>query len=123
MSSYQRLKGGMPPQQTCPCCGASLVDHQGASVDLQRNVAIIDSTSYILRPKEAEILYALLGAMPRALAREHLINAVWGANSDTSDRTVDTHIKRLRGSLKGSRAQITTHYRVGYSVELNDVAR
>ena len=51
--------------------------------------------------------------------REVLMDAIWRDALDTSDRTVDTHIKTLRAKLKAVRDDldpIVTHRGMGYSV-------
>ena len=54
----------------------------------------------------------------RVFAREQLLDAVWGQDSDSTDRTVDTHIKTLRAKLRAVSAElepIQTHRGLGYS--------
>lgn len=66
------------------------------------------------------LLLALLLEHPgRIHTREALMDAVWRDALDTSDRTVDTHIKTLRAKLKAIREEIepiVTHRGMGYSV-------
>lgn len=47
-------------------------------------------------------------------SRETLLNKVWGYEYDGDERTVDTHIKRLRQKLKGAADYIETVYKAGY---------
>ena len=35
----------------------------------------------------------------KLMSRDHLLNKVWGLNTDVDTRTVDTHISRLRKKL------------------------
>ncbi len=65
------------------------------------------------------LLKMLLAHAGRIYAREVLMDAIWRDALDTSDRTVDTHIKTLRAKLKAVRDDldpITTHRGMGYSV-------
>jgi two-component system catabolic regulation response regulator CreB len=53
---------------------------------------------------------------PHPLARA-LLEAAWGDDSDSTDRTVDTHIKTLRAKLREAdpaREYIVTHRGMGY---------
>ena len=52
-----------------------------------------------------------------ALTRERLLNQVWGYDFYGDDRTVDTHVKMLRGNLKEYRKFIVTLRGLGYKFE------
>lgn len=68
---------------------------------------------------ELLLLQHLLQQPGRIYARELLMDAIWRDALDTSDRTVDTHIKTLRAKLKAVRKDldpIVTHRGMGYSV-------
>lgn len=65
------------------------------------------------------LLQYLLAQPGRIYSREFLMDAIWHEALDTSDRTVDTHIKTLRAKLKTVREDldpILTHRGMGYSV-------
>lgn len=67
-----------------------------------------------LTPKEFELL-ALMAAHPgRAFSREFLLESIWGYEYDGFDRTVDTHILRLRKKLGPLGERIATVWGVGY---------
>jgi two-component system, OmpR family, catabolic regulation response regulator CreB len=68
---------------------------------------------------EYGLLAQLLAAKGRILSREHLLDRVWGLDTDSMDRTVDTHIKTLRAKLKANTNVdfITTHRGMGYSLD------
>ena len=70
---------------------------------------------------EFGLLRALLRAPGRIRSRETLLDEVWGADGDATDRTVDTHVKTLRAKLRAVRPElepIATHRGMGYSLEL-----
>ena len=52
-----------------------------------------------------------------ALSREKLLSEVWGYDFFGDDRTLDTHIKLLRSSLKDYRKLLVTLRGVGYRFE------
>ncbi|RQR62425.1 two-component system response regulator CreB [Burkholderia sp. Bp9126] len=66
-------------------------------------------------------LLALLVQHPgRIYSREQLMDLVWRDAIDTTDRTVDTHIKTLRAKLRAidpARDPIRTHRGMGYSLQ------
>lgn len=72
-----------------------------------------------LTRREFQLLSCLLAASGRILSRDHLLDQVWGMDSDSTDRTVDTHIKTLRAKLRAVAPLgdfITTHRGMGYSL-------
>src|SRR5512139_14221 len=76
-------------------------------------------TALNLTRYEFLLLKHLLEQPGRIYARELLMDAIWRDALDTSDRTVDTHIKTLRAKLKAVRNDldpIETHRGMGYSV-------
>ncbi|MGS0893980.1 two-component system response regulator CreB [Burkholderia stagnalis] len=66
-------------------------------------------------------LMALLVRHPgRIYSREQLMDLVWREALDSTDRTVDTHIKTLRAKLRAidpERDPIRTHRGMGYSLQ------
>ncbi|MCW7538352.1 two-component system response regulator CreB [Aquabacterium sp. A7-Y] len=74
-----------------------------------------------LTRREYGLLRLLLRSPGRIHSREALLDAVWGQGADSTDRTVDTHVKTLRAKLREVRADldpIATHRGMGYSLEL-----
>ena len=70
---------------------------------------------------EFGLLRALLRAPGRIRSREALLDEVWGADGDATDRTVDTHVKTLRAKLRAVRPElepIATHRGMGYALDL-----
>jgi len=59
-----------------------------------------------LGPNEFKILQCFLEMPGRTLSREHILNYVWGHNSQVEPRTIDVHINRLRSALKGSNTEL-----------------
>ncbi|XHS79288.1 two-component system response regulator CreB [Burkholderiaceae bacterium UC74_6] len=73
-----------------------------------------------LTRRELGLLKKLLAAPARIHSRELLLDAVWGLDAESQDRTVDTHIKTLRAKLRAVRPDsdlIRTHRGLGYSLE------
>ena len=52
-----------------------------------------------LRPKEYELLRALVARAGAVASRRELLVEVWGYREDVSSRTVDTHVAVLRRKL------------------------
>jgi len=70
-----------------------------------------------LRPKEYDLLAALMRRGGQVVTRRELLVEVWGYREDVSSRTVDTHVAVLRRKL-GHQPQepgyIVTVAKVGY---------
>jgi two-component system catabolic regulation response regulator CreB len=74
----------------------------------------------VLTRIEYRLLATLLGAPGRIWSRAALLDAVWGADVQSTDRTVDTHVKTLRAKLRAhlpGAEPITTHRGLGYSLD------
>lgn len=63
---------------------------------------------------EFRLLVTLYESRGRVQTRAGLLNRVWGARTDGTSRTVDTHVKRLRDNLGVARGYIETVRGVGY---------
>jgi two-component system, OmpR family, catabolic regulation response regulator CreB len=71
---------------------------------------------------EYGLLAALLARPGAVLSRAQLMDRVWGDAPESSDRTVDTHVKTLRAKLREvvpDRDPIRTHRGLGYSLDPN----
>ncbi len=67
-----------------------------------------------LTTKEFQLLFKLLSYPNKIFTREQLMNEIWGYDSESYDRTVDTHIKRLRESILMIDFDIVTVRGLGY---------
>jgi len=91
-----------------------LFEVDAASARIRYSNTLIDLTRY-----EYQLLAMLLEHAGRIYSREVLMDAIWRDALDTSDRTVDTHIKTVRAKLKAIREDIdpiVTHRGLGYSI-------
>ena len=74
----------------------------------------LDLTRY-----EYGLLDLLLSHPERIFTREQIMSRVWADALDTTDRTVDAHVKTIRAKLKAIRVEddpIRTHRGIGYSL-------
>ena len=67
-----------------------------------------------LTPTEYRLLLLMVDSRGLAQRREHLLQAVWGAEPDMQTRTVDVHIQRLRTKLGSAGRMIETVRGFGY---------
>lgn len=77
----------------------------------------IEGSAIDLSPKEYELLIYLVRNKGIVLSRDSILNAVWGMDYFGDERTVDTHIKKLRAKLGNESERIVTVIRAGYRFE------
>jgi len=63
---------------------------------------------------EFKLLVLLMEKRGQVLSRETLLRDVWGYRNLSSSRTVDTHVRRLRGKLKPHHERLQTVHGEGY---------
>lgn len=87
-------------------------------LDRQTFQCRIGSRELILPRKEFELLFLLASYPGKTLPREQLVEQVWGYDYEGDERTLDVHIKRLRGRLEESQhVEIRTIRGLGYRLE------
>ncbi|EKN65933.1 two component transcriptional regulator, winged helix family protein [Neobacillus bataviensis LMG 21833] len=97
--------------------------------NLTFNHITIDSSSYkvqikneviMLPVKQFEVLYLLASYPGKIFTRDQLIERIWGLDYEGDERTVDSHIKKLRKQLNEYEdlLQIVTVRGLGYKVEI-----
>ncbi|MBR3759855.1 MAG: response regulator transcription factor [Ruminococcus sp.] len=89
----------------------------GLEVNISGREVFVDGEKAAMTPKEYDLLFFLVKNRNIALSRNRLLEEVWGYDFFGDDRTVDTHIKMLRNSLKEYRSYIVTLRGMGYKFE------
>lgn len=97
--------------------GKDVFTYEGLRVDFTARVVYIDEERLEMTPKEYALFFYLVRNKGIALTREQLIKDVWGYDFYGDDRTLDTHIKLLRKSLREYSRLIVTLRGVGYRFE------
>ena len=96
------------------------VEDAGLRVDPVSRGVTIDGGEIVLTAREFDLLYLLVTNPDRVFSRDYLLNRLWGDDYGGFERTIDTHIQRLRGKLGGAGSvadRITTLWGVGYKYE------
>jgi len=75
----------------------------------------VDNKKVLLPKKEFELLLLLISKPGKVFKREEILKRVWGLDVLVGDRTIDVHIRKLRGKI-GSH-YITTMRGVGYKFD------
>jgi len=90
-------------------------EHDAEGKRIRYRGHLLDLTRY-----EYGLLAALLARPGAVLSRAQLMDRVWGDALESSDRTVDTHVKTLRAKLRvlaPDADPIRTHRSLGYSLK------
>ena len=107
----KRIKGVTEYDRVC---------FEGLEIDFQGRNVFVDGEKATLTPKEYELLFYMVKNKGVALSREKLLREVWGYDYYGDDRTVDTHVKMLRGNLEKYRKFVVTVRGVGYKFEVQE---
>lgn len=94
-----------------------IYEKEGLYIDFTARIVTVNGKKAEMTPKEYELLFYMVKNRGIALTRENLITRVWGYDYFGDDRTLDTHIKLLRNSLKEYRKLLVTLRGVGYRFE------
>lgn len=90
--------------------------HLGTMVIDQKKLEVqTPDKTMVLPQKEFSLLYKLLSYPGKIFTRQELMDEIWGVDSQTSPRTVDVHIQRLRERFEHVKEfEIVTVRGVGY---------
>ena len=90
------LRRGTEPELS----GAATVEAGPVRMDVERHVVTVNGEDVPMPLKEFELLEMLLRNAGRVLTRMQLIDRVWGSDYVGDTKTLDVHVKRLRGKLE-----------------------
>lgn len=77
-----------------------IVEKDNLYISLDGYKVTVDGQEVHLTKKEIEILWLLSSHAGTVFTRGQILDAIWGYDYYGDDRTVDTHIKRLRAKLE-----------------------
>lgn len=86
----------------------------GIEVDPVMRTVIVGRDPIEVTPKEFELLTLLAGNPGRPFSREELLDRIWKDDYEVTDRTIDTHVQRLRKKLGSRSDAIQTVWGIGY---------
>ncbi len=89
-------------------------------INLDDYLVSIHDQNISLTKKEIELLWTLATNKNKVFSRDNLLNSLWGYDYFGDNRTVDSHIKRLRAKLDvvdHCNWEIKTIWGVGYKFE------
>ena len=91
---------------------------KGLTWDADKHLVSYNGVPISMTPIEFKLLGLFLKNPEKVFSREHLIQLIWGFESNTEGRTIDSHIRNLRDKCRHVDFQITNHlvtiWGVGY---------
>ena len=84
----------------CGISRAGALELGGCRIDPETLTVSSADNTVELRLKEFNLLHMLLSYPGRIFTRQKLMDDIWGLDSESDPRTVDTHIKRVREKLE-----------------------
>ncbi len=96
---------------------ANQIQIDGLKIDLDRHQVFSEGHVIDLTATEFKILSLFAHSPGRVFTRSILMDAVWGQEYYGIERTMDTHVSRLRRKLKQFGERIETVHGVGYRLK------
>lgn len=88
-------------------------------LDADERSAVLDGEDIPLTVREFNLLYKLLSYPKKTFTRSQLMNEFWDAETESSSRTVDVYMRKLREKLVGcDDFEIVTVHGLGYKAVL-----
>ncbi len=88
--------------------GSTIIDYESMTVKY-------NDDDIVLPLKEFNLLFKLLSFPGKIFTRQQLMDEIWGMDSETDDRTINTHINRLRDRFSNNQDfEIVTIRGLGY---------
>ena len=90
------------------------IETHGVTIDLDKHQVLTESGPIDLTATEFKLITLFARSPGRVFTRDILMDVIWGQDYYGIDRTVDTHVSRLRGKLGEFGKHIETVHGVGY---------
>ncbi len=87
------------------------------AVDIVMRQVTVGGKAVELTPKEFDLFVLLVQNPHRPFSRDELLERLWKNEYDVTDRTIDTHILRLRKKLGEASDAIRTVWGIGYKFD------
>jgi two-component system response regulator RegX3 len=99
----------------------SVIEAGPIRIDTERHAVSVNGEALSLPLKEFELLEYLVDNANRVLTRGQIIDRVWGSNYYGDTKTLDVHVKRIRGKIEPDPANprfLVTVRGLGYKFEV-----
>lgn len=111
------LRRMLPPEPTAPEGPAPVLRHNRLRLDLDGVRAFWDETEVVLTATEFGLLRTLAGRPGKVFSRDALMDGAYATERYVADRTVDSHIRRVRAKFQAvGGAPVETVHGLGYKL-------
>lgn len=86
------------------------------SVNPLRREVWVDGVRVTLREREFDLIAYLASRHGRVCSRAELLDSVWGYDFAGDERTIDTHVRRVREALGDASVMVRTVWGIGYQL-------
>lgn len=102
-----------------PISGAQRVERGALCLDLDRHTASWQGQPLVFTVTEFGLVHTLSGNPDKVYTRDELVRQAYGGDHHVTDRTIDSHIRRIRKKFKALQADsIETVYGLGFRLVL-----
>ena len=113
VAAVLRRAAGEPPRPDTK----ERLQHGELEMDLRRHTCTLEGKAIVLTVTEFALLQVLMAGPGRVLSRAQLVQQAYGDGHYITERTVDSHVRRIRKKLDDQDgALIETVYGVGYKL-------
>lgn len=86
------------------------------AIDPRRREVRVDGLLVTLREREFDLLAYLASRLGTVCSRAELLDRVWGYEFTGDERTIDTHVRRVREALGSAGSMLSTVWGIGYQL-------
>ena len=94
----------------------SLIEINGLRWNKERFELTFKNKYIKLTPKEFIMIGHFMKNPNQVFAREQLIELIWGFDSETEDRTIDSHVRNMRDKIRQAGFPIDDHFKTVWGV-------
>jgi hypothetical protein len=106
-----------PPDQSAALQTYEDAGPSRVTVDVSMRVVTVNEQAVELTPKEFDLIVLFVSNPGRPFSRDELLDRIWRNDYEVTDRTIDTHIQRLRKKIGPAAELIQTVWGVGYKYQ------
>jgi two-component system OmpR family response regulator len=100
---------------------AEIIEYGPLRIDVNRHECSWAGRAIPLTVTEFGLLRSLLGMPGKVYTRDELVERAYGDGHHITDRTVDSHIRRIRKKFKEHRGEpVETVYGLGYRIKIKE---
>ncbi len=113
-----RVKAVLRRTRPAPAPPSHQVESHGLRLDTEQRRVWSGTTEVTLTATEFELLQALLRRPTKVFTRDELVEHAYGVGHHVSDRTIDSHIRRVREKLRAAGCDaVDTVHGVGFRLD------